>query len=206
VIETLSSESSTTTTSAPIAYFYCVRNSSEPERADPDEIMRCILKQLASSKSDLPVREPVAKRYKQLKEEADDDGNEEPLKLTVTESVELILALLERNPATIIIDALDECDPVRRHELLAALDTIIRDSANVVKIFVSSRDDHDILCRLGNSPDIFIRASDNGEDIDHFVRSQVKQSIVDKRLLSGKVSTELRERIISVLIEKAQGM
>jgi hypothetical protein len=191
VIETLSSESSTTTASAPIAYFYCVRNPSEPERADPDEIMRCILKQLSCSKSDLPVKAPVSKRYKQLKEEADGDGHEEPPKLTVTESVELILALLERNPATIIIDALDECDPVRRHELLGAFDTIIRDSANVVKIFVSSRDDHDILCRLENSPDICIRASDNGEDIGHFVRSQVDQSIVDKRLLSGKVSTEL---------------
>jgi hypothetical protein len=99
--------------------------------------MRCILKQLSCSKSDLPVRAPVSKRYKQLKEEADGDGHEEPPKLTVTESVELILALLERNPATIIIDALDECDPVRRHELLGAFDTIIRDSANVVKIFVS---------------------------------------------------------------------
>jgi hypothetical protein len=178
----------------------------EPERADPDEIMRCILKQLSCSKSYLPVREPVAKRYKRLKEEADDDGHEEPPKLAVTESVELILALLETNPATIIIDALDECDPERRHELLSAFDTITQNSANVVQIFISSRDDHDILCRLENSPDIFIRASDNGEDIDHFVRSQVDQSIANKRLLSGKISTELRERIISVLTEKAQGM
>jgi hypothetical protein len=206
VIETLRTESSITTISAPIAYFYCVRNPSEPERADPDEIMRCILKQLSCSKSDLPVREPVAKRYKQLKEEADDDGYEEPPKLTVTESVELIVALLESNPATIIIDALDECDPDRRPELLLAFDTIIQNSASVVKIFVASRDDHDILCRLDKSPDIFIQASDNGEDIDHFVRSQVDRSIVDKRLLSGEISIELRERIISVLIGKAQGM
>jgi len=147
----------------------------------------------------------VAKKYKEMKEEADDDGCE-PAKLTVTECVELILALLKSNPATIIIDALDECNRARRHELLLAFDKIIQKSANVVKIFVSSRDDHDIVCRLENSPNVFIRARDNGEDIERFVRSEVHQSIMDKRLLSGNVSDELKSRIISILIEGAQGM
>lgn len=205
LVEFLRKEMSTNTASAPIAYFYCVRNAAEPERADPDEIMRSILKQLSCSKSDLPIREPVAKRYRDMKEEADDEGCE-PAKWTVKECVELILGLLESNPATIIIDALDECDPIRRHELLLAFETIIQNSANVVKMFVSSRDDNDIVCRLAKSPNVFIRASDNGKDIECFVRSQVHQSIVDKRLLSGNVSDELKSRIISILIEGAQGM
>ena len=205
VIECLGKEMLTNMASAPIAYFYCVRNAAEPERADPDEIMRSILKQLSCSNSGLPVREPVAKMYKERKEEADEDGCE-PEKLTVTECVKLILALLESNPATIIIDALDECDPARRHELHSAFDKIIQDSENVVKIFISSRDDHDIACRLQNSPDVFIRASDNGEDIERLVRFQVDQSIKDKRLLSGNVSNDLKDRIISILIEGAQGM
>jgi len=196
---------STNTASAPTAYFYGARSRAEPERASPDEIMRSILKQLSCSKPNLPVREPVARKYKEMKEEADDDGCE-PAKLTITECVRLILALLESNPATIIIDALDECDPSRRHELLLAFDKIIRDSANVVKIFVSSRDDHDIVCRLVNSPNVYIRASDNGEDIERFIRSEVDQSIIEKRLLSGNVSDELKSRIISVLIKGAQGM
>lgn len=205
VIEYLSKEISTNTTSTPIAYFYCARSAAELERANPDEIMRCILKQLSCSKSDLPIREPVAKRYKEIKEEASDEGCE-PAKWTVKECVELILGLLESNPATIIIDALDECDPSRRHELLSAFEKIIQNSANVIKIFVSSRDDNDIVCRLANSPNVFIRASDNGEDIVRFVRTQVDQSIVDKRLLSGNVSDELQNRIITNLIKGAQGM
>lgn len=205
VVECLGKEVSATTASAPIAYFYCTRSTAEPERADPDEIMRSILRQLSCSKADLPIREPVAKMYKEMKEEADEDGCE-PAKLRVAECVDLILALLERNPATIIIDALDECDPGRRHELLLAFDKIIRNSANVVKIFVSSRDDNDIVHRLANSPSVVIRAIDNSEDIERFVRFQLDQSIIEQRLRSGIVSEELKSHIISVLIKGAQGM
>ena len=205
VIECLSNENSTNTEHALISYFYCARNSAEPQRADPDEILRSILKQLSCTKSDLPIREPVAKTYKERKEEAEEDGRE-LTKLTLADSVGLILALLESNPATIIVDALDECDPARRHELLKALDEIIQKSANLVKVFVSSRDDNDIFCRLTNSPNVFICASDNSKDIDRYVRSEVTQSIEDKRLLSGNVSEELKCLVITTLIEGAQGM
>lgn len=53
---------------------------------------------------------------------------------------------------------------------------------------------------------MIVRASDNREDIERFIVSQVDQSIKNKRLLSGNVSKELKERIIHVLIEGAQGM
>jgi hypothetical protein len=106
-----------------MAYFYCARNAAEPERANPDEIMQSILKQLSCTTLQQPIREPVAGTYKRRKEEADNDGSE-PTKFTLQECVELILALLETNLATIIIGALDECDPARRHELLLALDRI----------------------------------------------------------------------------------
>ena len=86
-----------------------------------------------------------------------------PARLSVTESMELIVTLADLNPATIIIDALDECDPNRRQELLQALDEIIQKSANLIKVFVSSRDDIDIVLRLKHSPNVFIQASDNKE-------------------------------------------
>lgn len=120
--------------------------------------------------------------------------------------MELILNLLENDPAIIIIDALDECDPARRHEILIALDTIIHRSANLVKVFVSSRDDNDIVCRLTNSPNVYIHATDNGEDIHRFVYTEVNQSLKDQRLLSGIISDHMKSRIINTLIEGAQGM
>ena len=148
----------------------------------------------------------MAAKYKALKKEADETGCEEPSKLTITECEALVLELLRSNPATIIIDALDECDPARRYELLEVLDNIIQQSSNVVNIFVSSRDDNDIVCRLENSPNVIIDATDNGKDIQRFIVSQVDQSIKNKRLLSGRVSGDLKQQIINVLNEAAQGM
>lgn len=205
VIECLNKHNSSNAASAPIAYFYCARNAAELERADPDEIMRSILRQLSCTTLQCPIREPVAGTYRQKKEEAENDGSE-PAKLTLQECVEHILALLETNPATIIIDALDECDPARRHELLLALDRIREESASLVKVFLSSRDDQDIVRRLKNLPDVFIHATDNCEDIANFIRLQVKQSIKDKILLSGNITEELENRITSHLIDGAQGM
>ena len=189
----------------PIAYFYCARVITEPERADPDEIMRSILKQLSCSKSYVPIKEPVVKKYKEKEEKADETGCD-PQKLTIDECVQLILALLENDPAVIIVDALDECVPARRHEILQALDTIIHRSANLVKVFVSSRDDNDIVCRLANSPNVFIRAIDNHKDIDRFVDIEINKSLENQRLLSGVVSNQMKNRIIAVLQSGAQGM
>jgi hypothetical protein len=205
VIENLNAEYSIIPQPAPILYFYCARDATEPERADPDEILRCILKQLCSSGSDQPIQEPVVKEFKTRKEEAEDDGCE-PTKLTLTETVGLIVTLLDSNPATIIIDALDECDPCRRHELLAALDRIIQESASLVKIFVSSRDDNDIVYRLRHSWNVYINAGDNSKDIERFVQAEVEQSIQNGRLLGGNVSQELKNQILMALGSGAQGM
>ena len=57
-----------------LAYFYCARNASEPERADLDEIMRSILKQLCYSNQRATTRDPVVTVYKRVKEKALDDG------------------------------------------------------------------------------------------------------------------------------------
>jgi hypothetical protein len=169
----------------------------------PDEILRCILEQLSSSEVSEPIREPVARKYAEKKKEA---KGRNPEKLMLDEAVDVILALLETNPATIVIDALDECDPNSRRELLDALDTIIHESASLVKVFASSRDDGDIVCELANSPNVFIQASDNKVDIERFVRTQVAEAIKKRRLIKGNVSEQLKGQIIRTLIDGAQGM
>lgn len=133
------------------------------------------------------------------------DGSELE-KLAITECRDLILSLLESNPATIMIDAFDECNPARRDELRSALDEIIQGSMNIVKVFVSSRDDSDIVYWLEKSPNVFIRASDNGEDIERFVNSEVNHAISRGKLLYGRVSEDLKSQITTTLIERAQGM
>jgi hypothetical protein len=137
VKETLSSESL-------VAFFYCSRSTAEPERAQPAEILSALLRQLASSKPDVPIRDALAKEYENRKKKAEEDCSQ-LRRLTVKDCTELILKLNAERPAMIIIDALDECNNETRHELLEALDEIISQSDQLVKVFVSSRDDVDIV-------------------------------------------------------------
>jgi len=127
-------------------------------------------------------------------------------KLTLDEAVGIILALLESNPATIIIDGLDECDPTKRQDLLNSLGKIIQESHNVIKVFLSSRDDHDLVRHLKRLPNLYIHAKDNEEDIRRFVQSRVEEAIRKGRLLCGEVPGSLKSTIVQTLIQKAEGM
>jgi len=173
-------EASTDEGVTPLAFFYCARNPSEPERADLDEIMRSILKQLCHSDPCIPTREQVVTVYKRVKKKALDDDIDDPPKLTMMECQPLILAILDESPASIVLDALDEVDPHRRHELLSALHMVVQRSSRVVKLLISSRDDNDIVLRLAHSPNVFIQASDNGQDIARFISQKVEESIREK--------------------------
>ena len=68
---------------------------------------------------------------------------------------ELMLSLINANDhTTIVIDALDELDNESqyRQSLLDLLTFLIRECHTVVKVFVSSRDDQDIVKELKNVP------------------------------------------------------
>ena len=187
------------------AYFYCTRNPAESINSNPDEIMRSILKQLSSSRPELPIRVPVVNAFQERQRDARTDGGE-VTQLDAKECLKLILAILERDPAYIFLDALDECDIFRRDELINAINTIKRESASLVKIMVSSRDEHDISCHFANSPHIQIRAQDNGNDIERFVHVSLAKAVSEKRLLNGVVSSSLWVKIAATLIERADGM
>lgn len=127
--------------------------------------------------------------------------------LSSAESVALILEMVKCRPlTTIIIDALDECDPRRRSELLEALTEILETSAGLIKILVSSRDDGDIVCHLSGCLNLTIKANNNQSDIDRFVDSEVDQMIRSKKLLLGRISPDLTLQIKHTLRDQAHGM
>lgn len=190
---------------APLAYFYCTRDPAETHRGDPEEILRSFVRQLSTSKLDQAIREPVVLEYNKKKEDAK-EYDSDPLRLTIAESVQVILKLTETTPATIILDALDECHIKRRHELMEALVTIAHESTSLVKVLVSSRDDTDIKLRLERFSNVQISAENNEDDIKRFVSWKVTRAIENKSLLNGTVSTELKQQIINSLINGAQGM
>jgi hypothetical protein len=140
-----------------------------------------------------------------MKEEAEGFASGQ---LQVDESRQLIMQLIELYPqTTIIIDALDECDPDTRLELLQALEHILQRSASLVKVFVSSRDDQDIVLELSGYPNLAIDSQRNSDDIAQFVTTEVERLIQARKLLRySTAQTEMKKMIINKVIEGAAGM
>ena len=206
VVQTFLDERRLLTSSAPLAFFYCAHAAAEPKRADPSEIMRSILRQLLRSGSDDPVKPAVADIYSTRKNEAEDDGSDIDV-LTIAECMTLILEITNETSATIIIDALDECNPTTtRYQLISALQEIAQQSANVVKIFISSREDGDIVMRMKGVPNVLTGVNENSKDIQLFVEVEIDKAIEEKRLLGGVVDDGLRSQIKSSLLQGANGM
>ncbi len=102
---------------------------------------------------------------------------------------------------TIVLDALDECDPGSRRELVDTIEFLLRKSDKPLKVFISSRPDRDIRNRFLEKPNIDIQARHNESDIRKFVNEEIVKhdGWVDMPL-------PLREDIIRVLLEKSDGM
>jgi hypothetical protein len=180
-----------------LAYFYCAQNKAEKERSDPTEILRSLVRQLSMKAG--RVHSVIADIYKERGANGFARGP-----LSFQECLDLIIRLATQD-TMIVIDALDECDAQLRHTLLSGLTKIVKEVSGI-KLFVSSRDDKDIVLRLEDSPNLYITAERNAGDIHAFIQSELSQAIEEKRLLNGHPSEELVERITKTLTEKSQGM
>jgi len=189
--------------SPPPVFFYCSRNIAEPGRSSPEAIIASIARQLSSLRPGFPLLDSAITTY--LKKEAEGFASG-PLR--INESCALIIQLVEHYPlTTIVIDALDECDPERRANLLETLETILQESSHLVKIFVSSRDDQDIVCHLKYYPNLEIVSSRNMYDIVSFVESETRALITKKKLLRfSSKKEELEKVIIDQVTKGASGM
>ena len=208
VVDSFLRECSGQASSAPMAYFYCTRNSAEAERSNPDEIMRSILRQLTvRHESSFITQEGVFQEYERRQAVAKVDGFE-ITRLRVADCVRLILETTADNPATIVVDAVDEIDPSSRHVLLSALIQIIQDSQSVVKVFVTSRDDSNVLAILSDSDAVALRIKGeyNRKDMEDFVCQEVSFAIQNRRLLNGNISESLRQELMDVLVAGAGEM
>ena len=189
--------------SPPPAYFYCSKDTAEPARSSPDAIIASITRQLSCLQPRSPLLDPVITTYKKREAEGFASGS-----LRIAESSALIIQLVESYPlTTIIIDALDECDPEKPANLLETLETILQESSRLVKIFVSSRNDQDIMCHLQDYPNLNIASDRNMDDIASFVRAETQGLITKRKLLPySSNQKELMESIIDQVIKGANGM
>lgn len=184
-------------------FFYCSRNPAEPTRSDPQAILASLARQLSCLEPGKPLFGSSVDLFRDKEAEGFASGS-----LQMDKSLSLILKLIAEYPlTTIVIDAMDECDPQKRHELLKALERILQNSSSLVKVFVSSRNDQDIVLRLQHYPNLEINSRRNGDDIARFVNDQAEQLIQDGRLLQYSNSeTEMKKLIVDEVIEGATGM
>jgi len=202
VIEDARTASSSGHCLAPV-FFYCSRNTAEPTRSNPDAIIASLAKQLSSPHPGGHLLPPTVTAYRTREMDGFASGT-----LGIDESRALIIQLAEKYPLiTIVIDALDECDPDRRADLLTTLERILQESPNLVKIFVSSRDDQDIVWHLRNYPNLELSSNNNGNDITSFVRNETQELIKNGKLLRFSTNKEeLKGNILKQVTKGANGM
>ena len=202
IIDALSRRLTQSTDSALLAYFYISKNPSETFRTDPVKILRCLVQQLA-----IPSASNVNEKLLTMFESSKATYGE-PRKLTLDQCVEVITSLTDTLPLTLIIDALDEMPVDRLNELLRGFGEVTRNAGRQVKIFVSSRNDLNTVSHLKAAKNfhLSIKPSDNHHDIGRFVRQEVQAHIDDGALLGTDTTDRLKEEVISVLLDRAQGM
>lgn len=184
-------------------YYYCSRNPAEPECSLPEYVLRTLVRQLVQLPGGFSVQDSIRDRYNKRAFSG---------RLSCDECMDIIISILnERQITYIVIDALDECDPTTRSRLFRALEVILLEADTLVKIFVTSRDDKDIVAlmrRLASERQdcaIRIEAADNQADIQHYVDVGIKQAVMKGTSLA-KCSSKLREEVRSCLCQGAQGM
>lgn len=206
VIESLTEQHKNLSTQPPpLAYFYCSRKGADPRSKDPSEILSALLRQLTGQDTQASLRGSVAPEYQRRKEHSDETGAQIS-RLDMEEVVTQILNITAVDPVILVIDALDEVDENGRGDLFRSLERVVQESENVVKIFVSSRDDGDIVDSFEQHANISMDEGMNGEDIKSFVEFKVQEVIEKRRLLRGRVSSSLKSEFIETLTRRAQGM
>ncbi|CAG5138755.1 uncharacterized protein ALTATR162_LOCUS433 [Alternaria atra] len=182
-----------------LVYFYCTRDTAEPERAEPGQILRCLARQLAYYQPSSTIRTDAVERYEALTL-----GGTQARDLGVDDTLNLIAELAaDLASLTVIIDALDECNDIPA--LLGHFGTIMGRHERV-RLFLTSRDDKAMSEWLKTDPHQDILIGQNSGDVRSFVRSEVEKSPKLTQLFSGNVSPDLKDKVIQILTDGAQGM
>ncbi|KAI0478098.1 ankyrin repeat-containing domain protein [Xylaria cf. heliscus] len=222
VIDYCLNEQATSCQVARLAYFYCADCKFEPERSEPAEILRSILKQLVIDQTrQHVVPDFIRSEFSRRVAHSNIDGMDVE-KLSIKDCVKFIQQVTEDYPVTIIIDALDEIEEFGRPSLVEALKQIIADSLNVVKVFVTTRNDSHIFALFsddlehptaksptqwnGNVTKIRISREDTLTDMEAYVNLQLSIMKNGRHLLKGKISSRLSQVLAEKLVDGAGEM
>lgn len=153
-----------------LAFFYCTRNPAEPLRSQCRAVLASIVRQLATAGGSKGVFSSVVE---QSQDAIDGFADSDDQSWTIAQCQRVIIDLLKEYPAvTVVIDALDEVLDEERQDLMNSLAQIIEKTMEhgetLLKIFISSRDNLDITSFLKGSPNVYIGADENHQDVRAF--------------------------------------
>jgi hypothetical protein len=161
-------------------------------------VLRAFVKQL-SVRSDAPeIQDCLLQLYNKKKMDGFSSN-----KMTM-EDCELLIPQLTAaySSSTFVLDALDECDPRSRGELMHVLNRLIVNSEHL-RIFISSRPDYDLKLQLKKKANVGIESTDNHDDIKKFVTEAIA---FDAKNRPKPIKEPLRQKIVETLLEKSNGM
>lgn len=175
------------------AFFYCNRN--ETDRTKPLSVLQSYVRQLSTNfKYPLHIQKSLISRC----EEARLNGSN----LDFASCQGALLNSLNLYPkTTLVLDALDECDPSSRNDLMKALDSLLHDAKMPIKIFIASRPDEDIRNRFSSRPNIVIEKRDNQDDIEKYINQRLPELAE-----SNSALLQLQNKITRILVDRCQGM
>ena len=195
-----------TSKSGRIAYFFFSNDKASTvdgsfSRSDPEDALRSIVSQLATSGEGNYVRPILQSKYDAFGPDSDHPSN-----LDCSDCIDILVTISEHMSIIIVLDAFDECDRKKSLRLLQCLQEAIRRSPDNVKIFISSRPFPEIEDHLLEKKSIEVTAADNSEDVRTFIRMSLDIRIRNKELLNGVVPDKLRDQIETTLTARASSM
>lgn len=190
---------STNTNHEAFAYFYC--NKQDSMRRQAKDILRNIVRQLATGPwRDSGKSDAIHETVHELWETSQGRG----ISSTFAQWSSCLVSLIETYPrTTIVLDAFDECERAQQQDLIKLfirLTTRHLENSSV-KIFISTRPEHDILQHLDKYPAIRLGGTQNADDIATFVRTK----IAEHRRWS-KMPKEFQSKVIQTLLAKSGNM
>jgi len=169
------------------AYFYCKRN--EKDREDPLSILRSYVRQLSTS---LGKPGYIRKQLGHVRREARRKGwsglSLQSCRDQLVESVDIYTT------TTLVLDALDECDMTVLDQFIVAIEDVLSQTSNVLRVFISSRPDREIRRQFSSRPNIEIQAKDNKADIGKFLDINVVKRESWSPLLPKVIKDALLQR------------
>lgn len=105
---------------------------------------------------------------------------------------------------TIVLDALDECNEDDREGLVKTLTSLTGNSSRPLRIFISSRPDEQIREAVYDQASLEVSMEANHDDIAKFILGEINSP--DKNKQWKRIKKNLRDEVVSTLIEKSQGM